>query len=183
MVYVALLRGVNVGGARKVSMGHLAELFQSLGFTSVKTFINSGNIIFASSEANKKLLAERIEQLIEKETGVTTGVLVKSLTDIEMIVSQLPNSWVNDAYMKCDVMFLFSGIDSKTILKTLPAINPDYEDCTYAPGAILWRVDRTFVNRSKMLKLASLPLYQQMTVRNCNSVRKILALMRTTQDV
>ncbi len=67
MKYVAFLRGINVGGKNKVKMETLREVFSSLGFENVKTYINSGNVIFETVETAGKELAAKIESAIEKE--------------------------------------------------------------------------------------------------------------------
>lgn len=66
MRYIALLRGINVGGNNKVSMGELKQAFESLGFTNVSTYINSGNVIFDSRETNEVKLVRMCEDSIKK---------------------------------------------------------------------------------------------------------------------
>ena len=80
--------------------------------------------------------------------------------------------------MKCDVMFLQGDAARASVLKKLK-IKPDLEDVRYASGAIIWRVDRKDVTRSGMMRLVGTPLYKQMTIRNCNTARKLLELMES----
>ena len=88
-----------------------------------------------------------------------------------------PTDWSNDESAKCDVMFLAEEIDSPDILARL-TIKPDIDEVRYVPGAVLWRVERPKATRSGMLKLVGTELYAQMTVRNCNTARKLGALVR-----
>jgi uncharacterized protein (DUF1697 family) len=66
-LFVALLRGVNVGGKNMISMKSLKESFERLGFTQVSTYINSGNIIFTTKETDPRKLEKKIEQMLSKE--------------------------------------------------------------------------------------------------------------------
>lgn len=174
MVYVALLRGINVGGNRKVEMPKLKRVFEKLGFSDVKTYINSGNVMFASAS---KPSVQDIEAAIEKDFGFAVPVVLRSLSEIENLVKGIPESWVNDEHMKCDVMFLWPAVDSPEIMKQIP-YKAEIEDVLYLPGAVIWRVDRDKVNRGAVLKIVGTDAYKQMTVRNPNTVRKLLELMK-----
>lgn len=183
MVYVALLRGINVGGKNKVEMARLKSLFEALGFSAVRTYINSGNVIFIDGSGRAvSELAGLIEQAIAAEFGFAVKTLVRDIDNIAAISRELPDSWVNDASMKCDVMFLWDNFAKAGIIKELP-LKPELEDVKYVGGAILWRVDRPNVTRSGMLKLAGTELYKHMTIRNCNTVRKLYQLMLAAKDV
>ena len=74
--YVALLRGVNVVGARRVAMDDLRALFEKLGFSDVRTLLNSGNVVFTVTKRNTGDQADRIERAIADRLGVTTRVTV-----------------------------------------------------------------------------------------------------------
>lgn len=178
MVYVALLRGINVGGNNKVDMKKLRATFESIELKDVKTYINSGNVIFSDSRTVKTLIP-LIERAIENEFGFYVKVVLRDLPNIKTVTKALPASWKNDPNMKCDVMFLWEDYDKPEVIESFH-INPSHEDIRYVPGAILWRIDRDFVTKSSMLRLIGTDLYKNMTIRNCNTVRKLLALM---QDV
>ncbi|HVF53713.1 MAG TPA: DUF1697 domain-containing protein [Actinomycetota bacterium] len=178
MVYVALLRGINVGGKNKVDMKQLKAAFEDVGMTSVRTYINSGNVIFSSTVRSRTRLAEALEGVIEKTFGFKVAVLVRDLKSMKAVVKALPKTWVNDATMKCDVMFLWDDVAKASVVEEL-TIKPDIEDVKYVSGALLWRVDKKNVTRSGLMKLAGTPLYKRMTIRNCNTTRKLLELMET----
>ena len=176
MVYVALLRGINVGGNNKVEMKRLKEVFEKAGHLNVSTYINSGNVIFESSEKDIENLVQVLEKAIEKEFSFNIKVLVKSLDDIKAIAKELPDSWKNDLEVKTDVMFLWNEIDSKKILDEL-IIKPGIDEVKYVKGALLWCVKRKVVTRSGLMRLAGTNLYKQMTIRNSNTFRKLHTLM------
>lgn len=176
MVYVALLRGINVGGKNKVDMKRLKNAFESVGMTEVRTYINSGNVIFSSTSRSRSGLAETIESAITKTFGLEIPVIVRDLKNIRTVVKALPRTWVNDETMKCDVMFLWDDVARASVVKGLP-IKPGIEELKYVSGALIWRVDRDGVTRSGLMKLARSPLYKRMTIRNCTTTRKLLELM------
>lgn len=88
--YVAFLRGINVGGKNKIKMEILREMFAALGFENVKTYINSGNVIFETAEADDKKLAAKIEKAIEKEFSLNIRVMVRTIDEIEDIIKNNP---------------------------------------------------------------------------------------------
>ncbi|HVE60043.1 MAG TPA: DUF1697 domain-containing protein [Pyrinomonadaceae bacterium] len=90
MKYVAFLRGINVGGKNKVKMETLREVCASIGFENVKTYINSGNVIFETAKNNNRKLAEKLEKAIEKEFALKIKVMVRSIAEIEEIVKNNP---------------------------------------------------------------------------------------------
>ncbi len=90
MKYVAFLRGINVGGKNKIKMETLREVCSSLGFENVKTYINSGNVIFETRKTENKKLAAKIESAIEKEFSLSIKVIVRSILEIEEIVKNNP---------------------------------------------------------------------------------------------
>jgi uncharacterized protein (DUF1697 family) len=177
MTYVALLRGINVGGKNRVEMAKLKLVFEKLGFENVKTYINSGNIIFKTSSSDKTDLTKKIEAEIENYFGFQVSVLLRNLVDITKLTQAIPPAWVNDQDIKCDVMFLWGDIDNHNILGQLP-INSSLEDVKYFPGAVVWRIDRSKLSQSRMLKLIGTDIYKKLTIRNPNTVRKLYELMQ-----
>jgi uncharacterized protein (DUF1697 family) len=121
MVYVALLRGINVGGKNIVEMARLKQAFEELGFTSVKTYINSGNVIFRTE---RMVDAGQIEERILRDFGLNVPVPLRDLAAMTQLMEGLPDAWVNDTTMKCDVMFLWPAIDSSNVLEQIPH-NPE----------------------------------------------------------
>ncbi|MNZ54696.1 hypothetical protein D3C78_726070 [compost metagenome] len=176
MVYIALLRGINVGGNNKIDMKLLKQTFERAGLHNVVTYINTGNIIFTSNEHTALAISQLLEEAIHADFGLQIKVVVRSLEDYRVIIEALPDTWTNDQVMKSDVLFLWDEINDKSVLDQI-AINPELDRVLYAPGAILWSVDKENVTKSKMTKLVGTKLYRQMTVRNVNTARKIYELM------
>lgn len=179
MIYVALLRGINVGGTNKVDMKMLKAVFEEAGLKSVTTYINSGNVVFRSRARSRTTLAAQLEAAIAVRFGFDVKVLVRDLDDMRAIIGAIDPDWVNDRKtMKCDVMFLWDDADRPDVLDDL-TIKPGIDEVRCVPGAIVWKVDADKLTRTGMMKLVGTPLYKQMTIRNCNTARKLLALMES----
>lgn len=177
MRYVALIRGINVGGANQVSMAALARAFAAAGMSAVRTYINSGNVLFGTDLADRSRLAVLLQQAIQERTGTSTDVHLRDEEELAAVVAAIPAGWTNDAAMKCDVVFLPPDVDGAALLAELGP-RPGIEDARHVRGAVVWRVDRKDATRSRLTRLVGTPLYARVTVRNCNTVRKLLALLR-----
>lgn len=88
--YVALLRGINVGGRNKVAMADLREVVASLGHSEVATYIQSGNIVFNTAESSTSALAADLERAIEKALGVSPRVVVLSRDELANVIDANP---------------------------------------------------------------------------------------------
>ncbi len=106
MKYVALLRGINVGGKNKIKMERLREVCAALGFLNVKTYINSGNLIFEAAANDDKKLAAKIENAIEKEFALEIKVIVRTIGEIENIIENNPFAGQFDNDKDLHVFFL-----------------------------------------------------------------------------
>lgn len=182
MIYVALLRGINVGGKNKVDMKRLKEAFMEAGMKSVSTYINSGNVIFIDNQRTKAEIAGILEEVILHYFQLEIKVLIRSIDDFKDMIKMLPTTWKNDQEMKCDVLFLWGEIDQGAILNEL-TIKPEIDTVLYTPGAILWSVDKRNVTRSGLSKLVGTNLYKKMTIRNVNTTRKIYEIMQDTKEL
>lgn len=112
--YVALLRGINVGGKKKVEMKQLRVVFEALGLENVQTYINSGNVIFETKKASNSLV-KKIEAALAEKFGFEILVVLRDQKNIEQLVAKIPSKWSNDTEQKTDVLFVwpeFDGLES-----------------------------------------------------------------------
>ncbi|MEC2076250.1 DUF1697 domain-containing protein [Metabacillus fastidiosus] len=178
MVYIALLRGINVGGKNKIDMKLLKQTFEKVGMNDVVTYINTGNIIFSYKDISKTELSRILEEAIHNDFKLQIKVIVRSIDDIRGIINAIPATWKNDKDMTSDVMFLWDEIDDESVLENL-VIKPNIDSVTYVPGAILWSIDKKNITKSGRTKLIGSKIYKQVTIRNVNTARKIYELMQT----
>lgn len=176
MQYVALLRGINVGGNCKVEMSRLKNVFENLGFENVSTYINSGNVIFESSEKNVKALTEQIEKAIERTFGFAVKTLLRDKDNILRLAKEIPKHWENGGDQKTDVLFLWEDFDNKDSLNLIES-KDGVDRLIYLSGAIVWNLDRKQINKTGMKKFIGSLLYKNMTARNVNTVRKLAGMM------
>lgn len=180
-IFVALLRGVNVGGNNIISMKSLKTSFEKLGFSDVSTYINSGNILFKAKERDARKLETRIEAILSKEYKLGCKVVVRSFSEMASLVENLPKNWNGNSEWKYNVIFLRHSIDSEKVLESLGP-KREIEKVVYYPGTLLWSARISDFSRTTMQKLSSQKLFQDMTVRNTNTTRKLYELMKKMSE-
>lgn len=172
--YVALLRGINVGGNKKVEMTKLKQVFEKLGFEQVSTYINSGNVIFSSKAVP---VTADLEKVLKKTFGFAIAVVVRDAASILKVAKVIPKGWENNPEVKTDVLFLWDEYNKKTSLG-LVFPHPEADQLKYVDGAIIWSINRKLHTKSGVKKFIGTPLYRNMTARNVNTVRKLASLMK-----
>lgn len=176
--YLALLRGINVGGNNIIPMAALARTFEAMKLSAVKTYIASGNVIFGAPKADPRKLEVSIEKALEKAFEYDAKVVVKSRLEMAAIVDGMPKDWRRpSAAMRYYVLFLRHAVDSKRILDQLEP-RAGVETLTYVPGALLWAAKRSEITRSRIAKqMLAKPIYQEITARNLNTTSKLAQLI------
>jgi uncharacterized protein (DUF1697 family) len=174
MRYVALLRGINVGGNRKVPMADLRALFEILGFQDVMTYINSGNVVFSSANRPHR---EAIESALLDRYGFAIDTLILTADEVRTIAEAIPAEWTNDRQIeKSDVIYLLGDANNSGTLDAMNRLAPS-ETLIYVDHAILANISREYQSRSSLLKIVGIPLYSQVTIRNVNTARKLAELV------
>ena len=177
VTYVALLRGINVGGSNVIPMSALVKTFERMGLDSVETYIASGNVLFRTGATEPRSLEARIEQALSKAHGYDARVVLRTHAEMERHVADLPRAWKrSDPKMRYNVLFLRHEVDSESILEGL-APKPGIEQIWYRPGVLYWSAHTSDLARTSMVKLSSKTIYKHLTVRNLNTTRRILELM------
>lgn len=176
--YVILIRGINVGGKNKVSMAELRGYLEDLGFSTVSTYINSGNVLLSSELKPDKIKAE-IEILLPKKFKLDDKlikVLVLSHKELTDVIKNKPKGFGDkpDTYHN-DAIFLIDV----TAKEVMPVFNPREGVDKVWPGDGVVYSQRLSAerNKSRLSKIASSPLYKSMTIRSWNTTVKLLALL------
>jgi uncharacterized protein (DUF1697 family) len=180
MIYAALLRGINVGGKASVNMATLKDCFEQLGFQSVRTYINSGNVVFQTVKKSQRSLEKTIEAGIEKAFGFPVTTIVLNLPEYRRLTKLIPDCWKNNAKLKCNVLFLRHEINNPDILISLK-VKEGIEQVIYYPGVLFWAAKTSDLTKSSLVKLSSRSIYKNLTVRNLNTTLKIYECMLKTQ--
>lgn len=169
MTYIALLRAINVGGNSIVSMADIKAALAAQGLTEVRTWINSGNVIFSAPASDLDELTARVERALQIQT------LLFDAPRFAALVGAIPDDWVDDKTMRTYVLSLWPDVDAPDILERLPS-REGIDDLLYTPGAVIWRVDRDKVTQSRINRLVGTPLYKRITIRSANTMRKLVEL-------
>lgn len=172
MIYIALFRGINVGGNNKVEMKKLKSLLERTGFENVVTYINSGNVIFKKSGGGSEAeLARIIEQAVKDEFQLDLKIVVINSNHLDAICREIPADWVKNDEMRTDVLFLWEKYDYPGVLDIIKF--KEVDNVKYVPGALVWNVREKDYTKSNMVKLVGTDLYRHITIRNVNTVRKL----------
>lgn len=119
MKYIALLRGINVSGKNRIRMNELVDSFQALQFKNVKTYIQSGNVVFDYGVIDTKELASIIKKKINEDFGFTAKVLIRTKDEMENIINS--NPFIKESNVEIDklhITFLENIVDT-TILSEI----------------------------------------------------------------
>jgi uncharacterized protein (DUF1697 family) len=175
--YVALLRGINVGGNNLIKMVELKLCFEELGFSGVSTYIQSGNVLFAAGRAAVPPLIRRIEAAIEKTFGCAACVVLRSREQMQDIVKRAPKGFgTMPEKRRYDVIFLKEPLTAAAAMKDVP-LNPEVDEVVAGKGELYHSRLISKASQSRLSKLVSLPMYKNMTIRNWNTTSKLLHLM------
>jgi uncharacterized protein (DUF1697 family) len=171
MKYIVLLRKINVGKENRVSMKTLEDVFVSLGYKEVATYINSGNVIFKTTKS-KPIIIREIDNALFELFKSRIQFVIKTSKEMEIIRDAIPKKWENDNEQKTDIAYLFDEIDKPGIINELP-IKKEFVKVIYIKGALIWNVTRKNLIKSQLSKIAGNKLYKQMTIRNVNTARHL----------
>jgi uncharacterized protein (DUF1697 family) len=175
--YVALLRGINVGGKNPIRMTELKACFEKQRLHDVATFIQSGNVLFSSDEPARDRLTQRIERALSKAFGYDAAIVLRSQKQLKAVVERAPPEFgahPND--YRYDTMFLKEPMTASTAMKSV--LLKDGVDRAWAgPGVLYFSRLVAKASQSRLSRLASLPIYRSMTIRNWNTTTKLLAMM------
>lgn len=175
--YLALLRGINVGGNNIIRMVDLKSGFEDIGFSDVKTYIQSGNVIFNSDESDKSALIHKIETELSQRFSYKSKIVLISQKQLEIVVSNAPKGYgTQPEEFKYDVLFLKEPLTADEAFQCIKI--REGVDFVFAGKEVLY-FSRLISNagQSYLAKVITLPIYKQMTIRNWNTTSKLLNLM------
>jgi uncharacterized protein (DUF1697 family) len=177
--YVALLRGINVGGHNLIRMVDLKGCFERLGFAGVTTYIQSGNVLFSSGEPGVTL-APRIETALASTFGCPASVFLRTRKQMQEIVSRAPDGFgARPSQYRDDVIFLKPPVTAAAAMKSV-VTKPGVDRAHAGTGVLYFSRLVSRASQSQLSRLVSLPIYQSMTIRNWNTT---IALRRMMDDV
>jgi uncharacterized protein (DUF1697 family) len=173
--YLALLRGINVGGKNLVKMADLRAAFEELELAEVATYIQSGNVLFRAPRQKREELAARIESSLSRRFGIELKAVLLTAAHLKDVIEGAPRGFGGDAHL-CDVLFVRKPL---TVTRTLSVIElRDGVDSVWPGKGVLYfsRVAAK-ASSSRISKFAGRPEYKNVTIRSWSTTRKLHALM------
>jgi uncharacterized protein (DUF1697 family) len=178
--FVALLRGINVGGKNLIPMSALKACFERRGLADVSTYIQSGNVLFASDEKAPALVAS-LEGELSRTFGYDAAVVVRSQAQLRRIVDGAPAGFgARPAQYRYDVLFLKEPLSAAEALGSVPT-RDGVDRVAAGSGALYFSRLIAKASQSQLSRLVSTPIYKRLTVRNWNTTTRLLALLEATE--
>jgi uncharacterized protein (DUF1697 family) len=176
MKYVALLRGINVGGRSPIKMGALKECLEQEGFESVATYIQSGNVVFAAGKSTDAKLTDQIERALSTTFGFDVPIVLQSSAQLRTVLAEAPASWRRRNDLRRNIAFLKRPLTSRQALGDVE-VKEGVDDVSAGKGVLYMSTVMRSLGSSRLTKLIAKKIYRQMTIRSYNTCQKILALM------
>lgn len=180
MIYVALLRGINVGGNNVIKMVALREAFEALGFTAVATYIASGNVVFTAKAKSKSSLTTKIEAALAEAFAYESKIVLVSAKDLAAVVEEAPPDFgKRPARYRYDVLFVKRPLTARKALADVETA-PGVDEVHAGTHALYFRRLTAKATKSRLSKIVGKPFYKDLTVRNWNTTVNLLAMTTRT---
>jgi uncharacterized protein (DUF1697 family) len=174
--YIALFRGLNVGGNNILPMNELVTVLEKIGARNVKTYIQSGNAVFQGEETNALLLSNKISAAIKKSHGFEPQVLLLELEEMERAVESNPFP-EGESEPKALHLYFLEAIPENPDFDTLASIKSNRERFALKDGVFYLQAPEG-IGRSKLAAKAEKLLGVSATARNWRTVCKIMAMAK-----
>ena len=175
--HIALLRGINVGKAKRVAMADLRALMEGLGLANVRTLLNSGNAVFDAKSGTPATLAKQLQAALLAQCAVDCEVIVKTAADLAAAIGEHPLRQHADDDARMLVMFT-QDASALHELKALEAV--DWAPEAFAVGRhAAWLWCASGIIESRVAKAVGKVLKEQGTARNWATVEKLRAMVET----
>jgi uncharacterized protein (DUF1697 family) len=176
--YLVLLRGINVGGNNIIKMASLQQTFEEMRFAAVKTYIQSGNVICSADEKDKTQLTQIIEKKLSKTYNYDACVVILTFAELTKVVTAIPAGFGEAAETyRYDVWFVkepATADDVMSVVKIREGV-----DWVYKGKQVVYTQRlMSQATKSRLTKIIQEPVYQNLTIRNWNTTKKLFELMQ-----
>ena len=173
--YIALLRGINISGKNKISMPDLKTALTEKGFADVKTYLNSGNVLFSDHEMDVVKLAERLRIIISETLQLEIPVFVISQDELKELLSKAPSWWGSDSKDIYDnLIFAIVPYSIENVAEKIGEPTAALEKVELCGNAAFWSFDRKLYAKANWWKKTAAPgIGEMITIRTANTLRKI----------
>lgn len=177
--YIALLRGINISGKNKVEMPLLKAAFEEANFLDVRTYINSGNVLFATDINDRIEIINRCKSIVEERFMLDIPVAILSLKELSDTLRNAPKWWDIDSDEEVihQAIFLISPVTIEEVCKAVGDARPEYEQVGYYKNVVFWSAPRATLSKTRWYKIASSSVNNKVTIRNASTTKKLLLLL------
>jgi uncharacterized protein (DUF1697 family) len=174
MRYVALLRGINVGGNSLVKMAELKAMAEACGLTNVQTYINSGNVIF-DSDMNPDEIEKLFSESFQNAFGFQTPIIIRSKTEMAETLKKAPQDWADNNEVRKYLAFTTGATPERVASLIRPKEGVDTFEA--GPDVVYLTTKLAGITKSGLSRLSQTEVYRNISLRNVNTVEKIYKLM------
>lgn len=158
-------------------MADLKACFEAMGFTEVKTYIQSGNVLFTSEQKDKPSLEKKVEIALSKQFSYTSTVVLLTSQQLQKAVDDAPKGFGKDASsFRYDVLFLKDSLSAKDAMQQIK-LKEGVDNVFVGPSVLYFERLVSRLTQSYVSKIVQLPIYKQMTIRNWNTTTKLLTFV------
>ncbi len=175
--YLALLRGINVGGNNLIRMTELKTCFEAQGFANVATYIQSGNVLFDADPSDRAVLTGRLEDALSRTFNYKSRVVLRSHAQLQAVVAHAPKGFGSQrALHRYDVIFLKEPLTAAEAMQDVKT-REGVDEAFAGDGTLYFSRLISRAAQSNLRRIIALPVYQHMTIRNWNTTTRLLTLM------
>jgi len=173
---VALLRGINVGGKNLMSMPDVVACFRDAGYDEVRTYIQSGNVLFTADRPSGPDLEGAVEKLLKDRFQIPILVVVRSRDELSATIDAAPANH-GSAELRSDVYFLKHPLTADAAYAQLPELRAGVDSVAPGPGALYFSRVAAQASRTRITRLMRMPIFRQMTVRSWRTTTHLLEML------
>lgn len=174
--FVALLRGINVGGKNLIGMPALAECFRSAGYEDVRTYLQSGNVLLTAQPKNGPGLEDALERMLQRRFETPIRVVVRSRDELAATIASAPTNHGSDE-LRSEVFFLKHPLTAEGVLAQMPELREGVDSVAPGPGAFYFSRVAAQASKTRITRLMSMPIFQQMTVRSWRTTTRLFDMV------
>jgi uncharacterized protein (DUF1697 family) len=178
--YLALLRGINVGGKNLIKMADLREAFEDIGVLDVATFIASGNVFFRAPRQPRAALAAKLESKLSRRFATDLKVVLLTEAELRGVVEGAPPRFGWDTH-RCDVIFLRKPLTTARafgVVETKEGVDQAWK----GRGVLYFARLAARASSSRLGKITALPEYKNLTIRSWSTTTKLLEQLDARSD-
>ena len=173
MTYIALLRGINVGGNSLIKMADLKREMEDLGCTNVKTVIASGNVIF-DSKISEKNIVKNLEEGLFDAFEMDMKIVVRTMAEMEAVIKHAPKNWEKADDIRRYVAFVRPSAKPTDVIKEI-TLKDGIDSVESWDGVVYMTTKLSGITKSGFSKLAGKKIYKEITIRNYTTVKKLVS--------